>query len=208
MAQDLGPWSPLALDEAARLMDGLGAPWWVAGGWAIDLFLGRTTRPHADLDLAMLRREQGALLALERDGWELHVAADGMLTRWQVGDFLEGGARHQLWARPAPGAPWALEILFEEALGDDWLFRRDARIRLPLARFGRRPAEGPPFVAPEVALLYKAKEPELARNAADFDAAQRPLGAFARAWLREAIETTHPGHPWSRRLCGKESPAD
>jgi hypothetical protein len=196
MGRDLGPWSPLAVEEAARLMDRLGVSWWVAGGWAIDLFLGRATRAHADLDIAMLRRDQGALAALERDGWDLHVAADGVLTPWRVGDFLEGGARHQLWARPAPEAPWALEILFEEAQGDDWLFRRDTRIRLPLARFGRRTVEGVPFVALEVALLYKAKEPELSRNAADFDVAQGSLDAAARAWLTAALETAHPGHPW------------
>jgi hypothetical protein len=23
--------------------------WWIAGGWALDLFLGETTRPHADI---------------------------------------------------------------------------------------------------------------------------------------------------------------
>ncbi|WP_091411712.1 nucleotidyltransferase domain-containing protein [Friedmanniella luteola] len=35
-----------ALDEAA-------VPHWVAGGWGVDALVGRVTRPHRDLDLAV-----------------------------------------------------------------------------------------------------------------------------------------------------------
>ena len=34
------------------------APWFIAGGWAIDLFLGRKTREHADVDFALSRLDQ------------------------------------------------------------------------------------------------------------------------------------------------------
>jgi hypothetical protein len=42
-------------------------------GWALDLFLGRETRTHEDLDIASLRGDQ---LALHRHlhGWELRYA--------------------------------------------------------------------------------------------------------------------------------------
>src|SRR4029078_7200191 len=42
-----------ALDLFSDLPD-----WWIPGGWALDLWLGRTTRDHADLDIATLRRSQ------------------------------------------------------------------------------------------------------------------------------------------------------
>ena len=44
------PWHPR--DFAAR-MDGADFPWFVAGGWAIDLFLGTRTRDHEDLEIAV-----------------------------------------------------------------------------------------------------------------------------------------------------------
>jgi hypothetical protein len=44
------PWHPL--DFAAR-MEGADFPWFVAGGWAIDLFLGTRTRDHEDLEIAV-----------------------------------------------------------------------------------------------------------------------------------------------------------
>ena len=43
------------------LMKGFGAPWCVAGGWALDLWLGRRTREHADLELVLFRDDQSLL---------------------------------------------------------------------------------------------------------------------------------------------------
>ncbi|MEV0724711.1 hypothetical protein AB0I37_18255 [Micromonospora purpureochromogenes] len=37
---------------------------WVAGGWAVDAVVGRQTRPHADLDLAVDAAQQAEVLAL------------------------------------------------------------------------------------------------------------------------------------------------
>lgn len=51
-------WQPLTVDETIRAMKGTTVPWWIAGGWAIDLFLGRRTRQHADTEGLVLRRDQ------------------------------------------------------------------------------------------------------------------------------------------------------
>ncbi|PJJ72562.1 lincosamide nucleotidyltransferase A/C/D/E [Diaminobutyricimonas aerilata] len=43
-------------DEVVRLLATLaddGIRVWVAGGWAVDALVGRTTRPHGDLDVAV-----------------------------------------------------------------------------------------------------------------------------------------------------------
>ena len=199
MPDDLGPWSPLSVGEAVALMQGLGAPWWVAGGWAIDLFLGRTTREHADIDIAILRSDQPAM-ARALAGWDIQVAADGVLTPWRAGDWLEGGQRHQFWARPSRDEPWALEILLEEGDRDRWVYRRDAAVSLPLAELGRATSDGAPYIAPQVALLYKANRHDLAKNAADFEVAFPALSPGARAWLAQALTIAHPGHPWVARL--------
>lgn len=34
-------------------LDGAGVPWWLAGGWGVDALVGRETRGHRDLDLAV-----------------------------------------------------------------------------------------------------------------------------------------------------------
>ena len=44
--------------KIAAIMHGFGKPWFVAGGWAVDLFLGRETRAHEDIEVSIFRRDQ------------------------------------------------------------------------------------------------------------------------------------------------------
>jgi hypothetical protein len=179
------------------MLAGYSGRWWVAGGWSIDLFLGRQTRPHGDIDIAVLRDEQHLLRAHLRD-WDLQVAYEGGLSPWD-GTWLEA-PRHILWARPDATAPWTLEFLLEDRSGGEWSFRRDATVRLPLTNLGLTGASGVPYLRAEVSLLYKAKGADLDRNAADFKAVLPALDGEQRRWLCAALERAHPAHAWIERL--------
>jgi lincosamide nucleotidyltransferase A/C/D/E len=50
--------------ELLELLDDAGLRVWVAGGWAVDAVVGRQTRPHGDLDLAVDGAQLDELLAL------------------------------------------------------------------------------------------------------------------------------------------------
>lgn len=182
--------------RVAAALERLEAPWWIAGGWALDLFLGRETRAHEDVDVVLLRRDQAALLR-HFAGWDLQVAVPGEGLRPWDGSALELPL-HELWARRAPGKDWLCELLLAEADGETWVYRRDARVRLPLAQAGGV-AGGLPLLAPEIVLLYKSKGPA-GKDEADFAAVEPELSAGARRWLGEAIALVHPGHPWLGRL--------
>ncbi|MBN2056375.1 hypothetical protein JW905_15740 [bacterium] len=54
---------------------------WLAGGWALDLFLGRRTRDHGDTDVLVVRRHQSGLWRHLRD-WNLFKAVRGELLPW------------------------------------------------------------------------------------------------------------------------------
>ena len=43
-------WTP---SEIAQRLAGIPTPWYVAAGWALDLFRGRQTRQHADIEIAI-----------------------------------------------------------------------------------------------------------------------------------------------------------
>jgi uncharacterized protein (DUF952 family) len=89
--------------RALEVMAGYRRPWWVAGGWALDLLLGAKTRPHADLEISMLAADQQALLR-HLHGWDLRLAAPGQsLPRWD-GRRIQPPF-HQVWARRGPGGP-------------------------------------------------------------------------------------------------------
>lgn len=191
-------WSALTPDDAAEILANLDRPWWIAGGWAIDLYLGRETRHHADLDIAMLRGDEIALPGVLR-GWEISIAHDGAFIPWN-GDTPLVAPMHQFWTRRDPAGPWDLEVLLEDHDAGRWLSRRDHRVTLPIEAFGRRADTGISYVAPEIALFYKAKGYDIEKNAADFTIASPALDSSAREWLREALRIAHPGHPWLERL--------
>ncbi|HEY1966510.1 MAG TPA: hypothetical protein VGH89_01075 [Pseudonocardia sp.] len=70
---------------------------------------------------------------------------------------------------------------------------------MPYTELIRHTAEGLPYLAPGVVLLFKAKaaRPE---DEADFVAAAPRLSAGDRQWLRAGLAVTHPGHHWLSTL--------
>jgi hypothetical protein len=95
---------------------------------AIELAVGRAVRPHGDLDVEVLARDHAALADVLA-GWDVVVAANGELSPWRGGVRPDRGS---LWCRPSPDAPWGLQVLLADSDGDDWLYRRDHRIRRPI----------------------------------------------------------------------------
>lgn len=170
--------------------------WGIGGGWAIDLFLDRVTREHKDIDIAILRADQKPMYTyLEARGWSLEQAIAGELIPWMARDYIELPV-HTIWCRNPRYTPDFLEILFNEAAGDTFLFRRDPAIRLPIAQAFIAAPGGLPILAPEVALLYKSNNPALPKNQADFAHALPALAPAARAWLAAALRRTNAHHPW------------
>jgi len=206
-----------ALDRARQVMEGFGSPWWLGGGWATDAPTGVVSRAHLDLDIVILRPD---LPVLHRHlaGWELRTMQAGTLQTWE-GDQESVG--HQVWARPDDGRrlsrwqdfaadPGFVELLVEWVSEGAWTYRRDPRVRAPLARLGRPGG----FLNPEVALLYKApaalddRSVTSGKARMDFDHVVGHLDRDQRAWLVDALERSSPGHPWIGRLSDSASDSD
>jgi hypothetical protein len=194
---ELGIWQPLKPDEVARTLAGLEAPWWIAGGWAIDVFLGRQSRAHGDIDVGVLRRDQLAVQAVLED-WDLPAAEPpGSLRPWLPGETLPE-AVHDIWCRPNPDAAWGIQLMLDEADGDYWEYRRFAAITRRLESLVWRHS-GTPYLVPEVQLLYKAGQLN-PKNEQDFEACLPLFKEHQRTWLALALRLAHPGHPWIGRL--------
>lgn len=175
------PWDPLSPTEVARLFAGAGVPWWIAGGYAIEFAVGHPLREHGDIDVLLLRRDQ---LAAQRAlaGWEWWAAdPPGSLRPWLPGEILPLDV-HDIWCRPSASEPWRLQLMLDESEGDEWVSRRDSRVRRPLSLITRTSPNDIPYLAPEVQLFYKARDPR-EKDLVDIDAALPLLSAEQRAWL-------------------------
>ena len=69
-------------EEVTDVLADLDCAWWVAGGWALDLHLGKQTRAHADVDVLVLRDDLRKVRC-HLSGWDLHAAdPPGTLRPW------------------------------------------------------------------------------------------------------------------------------
>lgn len=197
---DLRLWVPDRPEAMVKVFAKAEFPWWIAGGYAIELAVGHELRLHGDLDVLVLRRDQANAQEVLA-GWDLYVAdppGQGKLRPWRPGELLEQPL-HDIWCRRTPEAPWSVQLMLDEAEGTQWVSRRAPQVRLPIEQVGRTSATGIPYLAPEVQLFYKAKATRH-KDETDFAAALPLLDASQRVWLAEAIRVIAPNHPWRRLL--------
>ena len=197
--------------ELAGLLSGFKELWYVAGGWAIDLYLQDSRRTHKDVDIAVFRQDQLIFQRyfLER-GWKLskYVGNSVALGLWFAGEKLVLPDRG-IFAQPPNSELPSMDILLNERKGKTWWFHKDARITHPIKTIGIRSDFGIPFLSPEIVLLFKAghiyiDEPHnilhRQRDEDDFQSIHRLLTARCRTWLEKAIELLYPNHPWLKYL--------
>ena len=202
MSLDPLNWSPLSVEEVAQVFAGMAVPWWVAGGWALDLFVGHTTRAHEDIDVVILRRDQ---LVVQRHlaAWQLFKTKQPIpphLAPWPSGEFLEPPindiwARHHLYE-----GPWRFQLMLMEAEGDRWIYGRSPSIGGKIGDLGLVSDAGIPYLAPEVQLLYKSST----GRQKDLDDLLSVLPMLTRPqaeWLRRGLQAQYPtGHPWIEQI--------
>ena len=167
------------------LLSDLTVPYWIAGGWAIDLAVGRVTRDHADVDVMLLERDEHAL---STDLTEVDVrlmGRDGQPELWTAGQRLpDGPGRLVLHGKDLP---LPTEVLLASAVRTFWVYHRGAYcVRRPLTGITRT-RDGIPFLAPEVVLLFKSRS-KSDKDQRDVQTAQPLLDAEQRLWLRDTLE--------------------
>ena len=178
-----------------QILNGYQHLWMVAGGWAIDLFLNRETRTHHDIEIAIPRKDQLKIKAYLAD-WNLQCVQSHQFYDWEHGHFLELPI-HEIHGQFKEEK---IEVLLNEIEGDTWKFRRVLEIEYPLSKTVLISATGIPILAPEIVLLYKAKNPRT-KDHSDFLQIIGLLDSEKQQWLKAAIKRTHGNlHDWLKAI--------
>jgi len=182
-------WWPWSLETLAERLGGVGG-WGVVGGWAIDLHVGRVTRHHADLEIAV-PVQSFELIAATLPDLEWDVVGDGQL--WPYPEALDDF--RQTWLRDPASGCFLLDVIRERQDDETWTYRRDPSITLPQAEAYLRAENGLRYLAPELVVLFKAMH-QRPKDQQDFDTVLPALHMQQRARLRTWLERTAPAHRW------------
>ena len=87
--------------------------WGIAGGWAIDIFIGKETRLHSDIEIALFREDQHVLKKALPD-WSFEKVEKGELISWKE-EWLELPVHEIHGVHKHEGE--RLEVLLNEMIG-------------------------------------------------------------------------------------------
>lgn len=192
---DFDAWESWHPRTVAQRLGGVTVSWYVAGGWALDLFRGEQSREHADLEIAV-PSTRFAEIAERFDECDFYVVGNGEAVAPTAAAM---STYHQTWGLSRHSGRWCLDIFREPHDGDLWICRRDDAIRRAYAEIIQHDADGIPYLAPEYVLLFKAKS-DREKDRADLDGVLPLLKADRRRRLSELLDRLHPGHPWLAAL--------
>ncbi|MCD8861458.1 hypothetical protein K2V64_06360 [Mammaliicoccus sciuri] len=177
------------------LMGNFNKHWFIAGGWALDLYIGRKTRHHEDIEIGIFRKDQ-LYLKNYFDGWKFKKVVNGQFYEW--GDeFLELPI-HEIYIVNEE-TDEHIEILLNEFNNNEWIYRRDLRISKSLNTTYSYTELGIPYLNPEIVLLFKTSQTREKDNQ-DFEFVINQLDDKKRAWLSKNLKLTNPNHQWNDYL--------
>ena len=191
-------WEPLTVAQAVHLFRDAPFEWGLAGGYAVEQFVGKPIRPHSDIDVIVFRDQQQLVQHWLKD-WHLYAAdPPGTLRPWLTNEYLPYGI-HDIWGYQTDTRAWQLQIMLAEVEDGEWFSRRSQLIR------GQRNDllvmyHEIPCVRIDVQLMYKAHH-LLSKDESDFQASLPLLRPQAKRWLKAQLRLLYPeGHPWLTRL--------
>ena len=182
-------WTP---NEVAQQLAGIRTPWYVAAGWALDLFLGRQTRLHGGIEIA-IPDTSFPEVRQRFTGYVFDAAGSGQIWEDAAPEVL--AAIHQTWLRDPATGNYLLDVFREPHDRGTWIYRRDEKIRYPYSDIIHHTQDGIPYLVPELVLLFKAKHARQ-KDQRDFDTTVPHLTPAQREALAKLLARVHPGHPW------------
>lgn len=193
-----GPWAPLEPAALAREMEGFDRPWWIVGGWALEAATG-VRREHEDIDLSLLACDVPAFVEFMRGRWHVWNNVGGVLHplggRWQTVDEPAS----QLWLRADALSPWVADVPLTPDVDGHWSHKfLDGEVA-PWQDVTWQAEDGIRYLRPEIVLSFKARL-RRPKDAPDLATTLPMLDEQARAWLRGAVASLDPQHPWLDRL--------
>lgn len=196
----------------------------VCGGSAIDLFIGRKTRPHKDLDVAVFWDDRDKIVQyMLNEGWLVFEPCGREYLHKIVSIDNQKRIKSNIWCVRPNNSHYSfderepdmfavefdnaeqleldfIEFLFNRRYEDNFLFAHNTNIKRKLSDSILKNEEVP-FLAPEIVLLYKSTALSNPDYQKDFENAVPLLSNDSKEWLINALSISFPdGHEWMHKI--------
>ncbi len=188
------PWSPAELSHRLACVS---RPWCIVGGWALDLWHGKKTREHEDLEFTILRKDFGIFRHALND-MEFYTVNNGVI-ELLAADKEPAAEVFQIWCFDHAANSWRVDMMIEPGTDENWVYKREPQITRPRAEMVALTADGIPYLKPSAVLLFKAKHLR-PKDEEDFAKAAPRLSVSECKWLRDSLECLHADHKWAEIL--------
>lgn len=219
----MSPVKNLLLDEAAALLSSMNIKWAFCGGYAIDIFLREETRKHGDIDICVFENDRNTIKDhIIACGWDVYeFRGMGRLRKLTVQtpsnpgrnlmclkagcklvDFYpcdEPGLTYYVFHHTGMEKLDYIEFLFNKAEENRFIFNEELGLYRDMDK--ALLSDGVYcYLAPEIALLYKASNADDENYRHDFEAAFAELNDGQRKWFLNGLDLCYPqGHPWKQK---------
>ena len=208
------------INQLNDFMAQMGVDYAICGGHAIDLFLGRKTRPHKDLDVAVYWDDRNKIVQHMLDaGWDVYEPC-GTTYLHKINSVAEQKRiKSNIWCVKPSNTHYKfteheknmyavdfdnseqveldyIEFLFNTREDGAFLYAKDHSINLGMDK-AILEIDGIPYLAPEMILLYKSSAADDFDYQLDFDNSSKKLSVEQTAWLKKSLSVMFPdGHKW------------
>lgn len=210
------------LEELKTFMAGSEFQWAVCGGFALDLFLDRNIRKHGDLDICVFENDRETIKRYALDkGWRVYefrgqgkvrpldsaMASEAGRNMMCVKDGCdivkfypceEEGMLYHRFFHTGMDKFFYLEFLFNGTDSGYLLLDTGKGLKRELSK-AILSRNGIPYLAPEIALLYKAANSDNPDYRLDFEQTYPHLNDDQREWFIRGMNLLYShGHVWMR----------
>ena len=206
--------------QLSTFMQETGLDYALCGGYAIDLFIGKKTRPHKDIDVVIFQEDRDKIIQfMLNNGWDVYepcgtdylhkinIVSDQIRNRSNIWCVLPDNPHYKftehekdMYAVECDNSEQTeldyIEFLFNTRKNDTFLYARNHDIQMGLDKAILK-SEDIPYLAPEIVLLYKSTDANNPEYHLDFINSSMKMTKYQLKWLMKSLSIMFPnGHKW------------
>lgn len=209
----------LIIQQANSLLNSGDFEYAFCGGYALDLFIGKPSRKHSDIDICSYEKDKSKItLLMKKSGWEIYeflgqgivhyinsiadcqsgrnlmcIRDDCEIVRFYPCEKGKNYFLHEFFHNGMTSFNY-LEFLFNESDGKDFIYGNNVRRAMDKAILWR---DNIPFLAPELVLLYKSKDTRREENKYDYQITIPHMSEEQISWFNCSLDILNSSrHEW------------